>query len=60
MTHDTLGTIPLAAGVVTTLRTSAKISVREIIDYTTYIKLYNILVPTHEELLMLLIVATIH
>jgi len=30
--------IPLAAGVVTTLRTSAKNSVRELIDYTTYIK----------------------
>jgi len=32
-----LGIIPLAAGVVTTLRTSAKNSVWELIDYTTYV-----------------------
>jgi len=31
-----LGIIPLAAGVVTELRTSAKNSVRELIDYTMY------------------------
>jgi len=31
-----LGIIPLAAGVVTALRTSAKNSVRKLIDYTTY------------------------
>ena len=37
LAHDTLGIIPLAAGVVTTLRTSAKNSVRELTDYTTYI-----------------------
>jgi len=36
--HDTLGIIPLAAGVVTTLRTSANNSVRELIDYTTYVQ----------------------
>ena len=36
LAHDTLGIIPLAAGVVTTLRTSAKNSVRELINYTTY------------------------
>ena len=35
LTYDTLGIIPLAASVVTTLRTSAKNSVRELIDYTT-------------------------
>ena len=34
--HDTLGITPLAAGVVTTLRTSAKNSVQKLIDYTTY------------------------
>jgi len=32
-----LGIIPLEAGLVTTLRTSAKNSVWELIDYTTYI-----------------------
>ena len=37
LAHDTLGIIPLAAGVVTTLRMSAKNSVCELIDYTTYI-----------------------
>jgi len=37
LSHDTLGIIPLAAGVVITLRTSAKILVRNLIDYTTYI-----------------------
>ena len=36
LAHDTLGIIPLAVGVVTTLRTSAKNSVRKLIDYTTY------------------------
>ena len=36
LAHDTLGIIPLAAGVVTTLRTSAKNSVLKLIDYTTY------------------------
>jgi len=36
LAHDTLGIIPLAAGVVTILRTSAKNSVWELIDYTTY------------------------
>ena len=35
LAHDTLGIIPLAAVVVTTLRMSAKNSVRELIDYTT-------------------------
>jgi len=35
LAHDTLGIIPLAAGVVTTLRTSAKNSVRELTDYTS-------------------------
>jgi len=34
-----LGIIPLAAGVVTALRTSAKNSVRKLIDYTTYVGL---------------------
>jgi hypothetical protein len=34
--HHALGIIPLAAGVVTTLRISAKYSVRELIDYTRY------------------------
>jgi len=38
LAHDTLGIIPLAAGVVTTLRTSTKNSVRELIDYTTYVR----------------------
>ena len=37
LAHDTLGITPLAAGVVTTLRTSTKNSVRKLIDYTTYI-----------------------
>ena len=37
LTNDTLGTIPLAAGVVTTFRMGAKNPVRELIDYTTYI-----------------------
>ena len=37
LARDTLGIIPLAAGVVTTLRTSAKNSVWELIDYTTYV-----------------------
>ena len=37
LAHDTLGIIPLAAGVVTTLRTSAKNSVQELVDYTTYV-----------------------
>ena len=36
LAHDTLGIIPLAAGVVTTLRTGAKDSVQELTDYTTY------------------------
>jgi len=36
LAHDTLGIIPLAAGLVITLRTSAKNSVRKLIDYTTY------------------------
>ena len=35
--HDTLGIIPLAAGVVTTLLTSAKNSFRKLIDFTTYL-----------------------
>ena len=34
LAHDTLGIIPLAAGVVITLCTSAKNSVRELTDYT--------------------------
>jgi len=34
--HDTLGIIPLVAGVVTTLRMSTKNSVWELIDYTTF------------------------
>ena len=33
--HDTLGIIPLAAGVVTTLRTSTKNSAQKLIDYTS-------------------------
>jgi hypothetical protein len=37
LAHDTLGITPLAAGVVTVLHTSAKNSVRELIDYTSYI-----------------------
>jgi len=37
-----LGIIPLAAGVVTTLRTSAKNSVRELIDYTAYMVGYKL------------------
>ena len=36
LAHDTLGIIRLATGVVTTLRTNAKNSVRELIDFTTY------------------------
>ena len=36
LAHDTLGIIPLAAGVVTTILKRAKNSVRELIDYTTY------------------------
>jgi len=36
LAHDTLGIIPLAAGVVTTLCKRAKNSVLEHIDYTTY------------------------
>jgi len=36
LTHDTLGIIPLVAGVVTTLCRSAKNSVWELTDYTTY------------------------
>jgi len=36
LAHDTLGIIPLAAGVVTTLRLSAKNSVWKLIDYTMY------------------------
>jgi len=36
LTHGTLGIIPLAAGVVNTLRTSTKNLVRELIDYITY------------------------
>jgi len=40
LAHDTLGIIPLAAGVVTIPLTSAKISVRELIDYTIYINIY--------------------
>jgi len=35
-THDTLGIIPLVAGVVTTLCTSAKNSVQKLTDYTKY------------------------
>ena len=35
LARDTLGIIPVAAGVVITLRTSAENSVRELIDYTT-------------------------
>jgi hypothetical protein len=37
LAHDTLGITPLAANVVTMLRMSAKNSVREFIDYTSYI-----------------------
>jgi len=37
LAHDTLGIIPLAAGVVTKLRRSAKNSVRELIDYSMYV-----------------------
>ena len=36
--HDTLEIIPPMAGVITTLRTSTKNSVWELIDYTTYIE----------------------
>jgi len=39
-----LGVIPLAAGVVTTLRTSAKNSVRKLIDYTTYDEIDKMLI----------------
>jgi len=35
LSHATLGITPLAAGVVTTLRTIAKISVRKLTDYTS-------------------------
>ena len=35
LAHDTLRIIPLAAGVVTILRTIVKNSVRELTDYTT-------------------------
>jgi len=38
LASDTLGIITLAAGVVTTLRTSTKYSVRELTDYTTYVQ----------------------
>jgi hypothetical protein len=38
LAHDTLGITPLAAGVVTTLRTRAKISFQELIDYTSYLR----------------------
>jgi hypothetical protein len=37
LAHDTLGITPLAAGVVTTFRTSAKNAVWELIDYISYI-----------------------
>ena len=43
LAHDTLGIIPLTAGVVTTLCTSTKNSVWNLIDYTTYIKLAAVL-----------------
>ena len=36
LADDTLGIITLAAGVVTTLHTSAKNSVWELFDYSTY------------------------
>jgi len=36
LAHDTLGIKLLVASVVTILRTSAKNTVRELIDYTTY------------------------
>ena len=36
LAHDTLRIIPLAAGVVTTVCSSAKNAVRELTDYTTY------------------------
>jgi len=36
LAHDTLGIIPLVAGVVNTLRTSAKNAVQKLIDYTMY------------------------
>jgi len=39
LAHDTLGIILLAAGMVTTLRTSAKNSIRKLIDFTTYYSL---------------------
>ena len=39
LAHDTFGIIPLVDGMVTTLRTSAKNSVRKLID-TTYIQVY--------------------
>jgi len=38
LAHDTLGAIPVMAGMVTTLRTSTKNSVPKLIDYTTYIE----------------------
>jgi len=41
-----LGITPLAAGVATTLRTRAKNSVRELIDYTSYVMYKNpMLIP---------------
>ena len=40
LAHDTLGVIPLVAGVVTTFHTSAKNSVQKLIDYTTYVKIW--------------------
>jgi len=45
LTHDTLGTTPLEAGVVNMLRTSTKNSVRELTDYTTYklVSYFNLL-----------------
>jgi len=43
LAYDTLGIIPLAAGVVSTLRTSAKNSVRDLIDYTMHTISYTML-----------------
>ena len=45
LAHDTLGIIPLAAGVVTRLCTSTKNSVRELVDYTTYVQTFQTLTP---------------
>ena len=42
LASDTLGIIPLAAGVVITLRRSAKNSVWKLTDHTTYKKLSGI------------------